>query len=145
MLQSCFVLPKGKVPVWNLDPESNHNLVYIGVSFQNHSKFTDCFLSFDGSIEGKGICYMIRVCLEIGCLNHLKPLVNHHSPYFQMPLDCVATVLMTPIKSQFLLAKSPCFTFFACKTMNFHHCLQPFQQKKTQQMAKSCQIASRDG
>ena len=24
-------------------------------------------------------------------------LVNHHSPYFKMPLDCVATVLMTPM------------------------------------------------
>ena len=38
-LQSCFILPKGKVAVWNLDPESNHSLMYIGVPFQNHSKF----------------------------------------------------------------------------------------------------------
>lgn len=42
------------------------------------------------------------------------------------------------LKSQFLLAKSPCFTSFAC----IHHCLQPLQQKEyTTNMAKSCQIA----
>ena len=61
-------------------------------------------------------------------------LVNHHShsPYCKMPLELCGyyfddtQIHSSLIKSQFLLAKSPCFTSFAC----IHHCLQPLQQKE---------------